>query len=177
MNKYNDIRLNIQTGDIVLWHGEGMMSNIINKTDKSYYNHIGIAVWIEDRLATLDMWNGGLVLVPMSLRAKSYTDICIIRPQFNLHTIEESVSKMLDMWETHFEYDYWTLLRIWVKKKTKIDLTFLGREDKFICSEFVQRYVYDLDISVCGLGIPPTPHDFLRVLSQDPYQDFKILFR
>jgi hypothetical protein len=162
MEKYDKYRNEIPHGSIGLWHGTGWLSSIIRRTDKTYWNHIGVFYWINGRLAFLDMWKGGLVFVPASQRAKIYTNLCVLVPQVNDKKFYSAINACFEKWEQHIDYDYFTLLRIWLIKKLRIDLKFLGKSDKYICSEFVQFYCNQLGIDNYNHLELPTPGDFIR---------------
>lgn len=188
MQKYNTHRNEFKNGDIVLYHGTSMMAKAIQYFDNAYFNHAGI-VWIPEnsnRVLTLDMWQQGLMCLPLSRRMAGYADFCVLRPKFDFPTgyiakgienqnkINIAVNTALGMWDgREVKYNYAILLRIALIKKTGIDITGLGKKDTFICSQFVQYYTSLLGFSIYeGIKLI-TPEDFLRFIDEN----FEILFK
>lgn len=46
--KYSDIRHNLCTGDIVLFSGAGMVSNVIKWATRSKWSHVGMVIVYDD---------------------------------------------------------------------------------------------------------------------------------
>lgn len=170
LEKYNDHRHNIRHGDIILYHGNGFLAKAIQWTDKCYYNHVGLVIKYGDRLFTVDMWydgilNGKLVIVPLSERMLDYKDFCIIRPLYYDVKVNNAIDNALNYLDFGVSYDRLKLVKVLLKKKLGITVN-IDKERKFICSEFVQKYVnyfsdrfrYIKDI---------TPADFIRFIDNN----------
>lgn len=168
--KYKKYRDSFETGDLVLYRGSSFLSRSIQYFDRAYYNHIGV-VWKADdmdRVLTLDMWAGGLVCVPLSRRMDGYSDFCIMRPRVGEAKMEAAIKEILSYWGgKEVKYDNTLLLRIALIKKTGIDLTGLGKSDRFICSEFAQFYVNLLGLNTYDNINLITPEDFRRYIDQN----------
>lgn len=168
--KYLANRDTFQTGDIVLYRGSSFLSSAIQYFDKAYYNHAGV-VWCDDdmdRVLTLDMWSAGLACLPLSRRMDGYSDFCILRPKVSEARAKAAVREVLSYWDgKEVKYDNMLLLRVALIKKTGIDLTNLGRKDKFICSEFAQYYISLLGIETYSKINLITPEDFRRYIDQN----------
>lgn len=176
--KYIDNRDSIQNGDIILYKGSSLMAHSIQYLDKAYYNHVGVVWKVEDpdntkefRLLTMDMWTKGLCLVPLSERMADYDDFCIIRPDAKGAITDSAIFSSLKQWEGKIGYDYMLLLRIAMIKKTGMDISSLGKSDKYICSEFAQYYCSLLNIPTYNSIKLITPEDFRRYMDSN----FKIL--
>ena len=176
--KYLDHRSEIQNGDIILYRGSSTLAKLIEYFDNAYYNQIGVVWKVVDpdtneyRLLTMDMWTNGLVVIPLSERMRGYKDFCIIRPMVKQDIIESAIFNSLKQWEGKVGYDFTLLLRIAIIKKTGIDITGLGKSNKYICSEFIQNYCSSLKISTFDNLSLITPEDFRRY--NDPSK-FKVL--
>ena len=161
--EYYNVRSEFKDGDIVLYRGSGFMSNSINYFDNSYYNHIGIAKWIGNRLFTIDMWTQGIEIVPLSRRIKTYNEFCIIRVKDkSIDFIDKSIDSIFEKVERDTKYDYFLLPRIAFYKKTGIDLVGMGKRNRFICSELCQYFTNNLEIDCYKNVNLITPQDFIR---------------
>ncbi len=173
--KYNNFRDNIKNGDLILYRGTSFLAKGIQYFDKAYYNHIGV-VWRPDdteRILTLDMWSDGLACVPLSRRMEGYKDFCILRPKASELKIKAAIALTLDEWDgKDIKYDNQLILRVAMIKKTGIDLTGLGKEDKFICSEFTQHYCDLLNLETYSMINLITPEDFRRYIDEN----FELLY-
>jgi len=165
---YYNIRKEIKDGDVIAYHGNGFMSKSIQFFDKAYYNHVGIAKWIGNRLFTIDMWHFGIEIVPMSRRMKTYKEFCIIRPKNkSSQFIDVVIDSVIEKIERDTKYDYFLLPRIALLKKTGIDLVNMGKKSRFICSELCQYFFNNLEID-CYKNINLiTPQDFIRKANED----------
>ena len=166
--KYNANRHIIKSGHLILFHGTSILSKIIERTDKSYASHIGIADIQADRIAIFDMWKGGLCHLPLSKQMEDYKDGDFYLIELNL--TKEEIKKLLDFfwnkWQKGVKYDYATLLRIWAKKKTSIDIQWLGKKDEWICSEAIMEGLKFIGKNYIPID-QPTPNDFDKYLSEE----------
>lgn len=168
--KYTKLRNEIRNGDFILYIGTSFMAKSIQYFDNCLYNHIGV-VWIPentDRLLTIDMWSAGLTCLPVSRRMESYKDFCILRPKVSELKTKVAISLAIEKWDgENVKYDNSLCLRIAVIKKTGIDLTGLGKKDKFICSEFIQYYCGLLGLKTYANINLITPEDFRRYIDEN----------
>jgi len=187
--KYDRYRLDAVDGDIILWKGNGLISNLIRKFDnfyinddnikiknKAYYTHISFVHWHRDRLENCDAWTNGITNVPMSHRIKQYKDFCVLRPT-NSSKIEYGIFKGLGDWESEIKYDYLKLLRLTIIKKFGIDITGLTNNSKQICSSFIQKYSENIGLNSYKFRKLLTPQDFIRFVNHGIYNnEIEILF-
>lgn len=170
--KYAEKRSIIKNGDIILYKGTSMLAKAIQYFDKAYYNHIGVVWKVEDpssneyRVITMDMWTKGLVVVPLSERMSGYMDFCILRPNVKQDIIGPAIFEGLKLWEGKVGYDYTLLLRVALIKKFGIDITSLGKKNRFICSEFAQAYCKYLTPTYNNINLI-TPEDFRRYIDNN----------
>jgi hypothetical protein len=173
--KYTKLRNEIQNGDLLLYKGTSFLAKGIQYFDKAYYNHIGV-VWRPndiDRVLTLDMWSEGLTCIPVSRRMEGYKDFCILRPKVSIEKSKEAIMKAIEKWDgKDVYYDKQLILRVAAIKKLKIDLSGLGKKDKFICSEFVQYYCDLLGLKTYSMINLITPEDFRRFIDDN----FELLY-
>lgn len=173
--KYNKLRDEIKNGDMLLYRGSSFLAKGIQYFDKAYYNHIGV-VWRPenmDRVLTLDMWSNGLNCLPVSRRMDGYKDFCILRPKVSDDKIKASISIAMEKWDgADIKYDNQLILRVAMIKKTGIDITGLGKKDKFICSEFIQYYCDLLGLKTYSNLNLITPEDFRRFIDDN----FELLY-
>lgn len=123
MEKYNKLRQQIKTGDIILYRrNKGILPNLIQWIDSAYYNHTGIAYWLGERLFTIDAWSNGTELVPMSRRMDTYDDFCLVRQKdVSISQMRVAISNLYNRIEKDEPYGYWglilRLIHIKLKKK------------------------------------------------------------
>ena len=164
--KYDKLRDEIKNGDLLLYRGSSFLSKGIQYFDKAYYNHIGV-VWRPedmDRVLTLDMWSAGLTCSPVSRRMEGYKDFCILRPKVSELKTKTAISLAIEEWDgKDIKYDNQLILRVAMIKKLRIDLTGLGKKDKFICSEFIQHYCDLLGLKTYSMINLITPEDFCHL--------------
>lgn len=91
MSRYDDLRCNIETLDLILFSGKGRTSNLIKRATNSEWSHVGLAVWVEsiarkeeDRLFIVESttlndqpdisgeYRKGVQMMPLSQRVDSY---------------------------------------------------------------------------------------------------------
>lgn len=174
-DKYYKIRPEIKNGDLILYRGESLIDKGIQFFDKAYYNHIGIVWEPEDiqRVLTIDMWSDGIECIPLSRRIKGYKDFCILRPRVSSDIIRDSISTIIeDLDGGDIKYDNSLILRIAVIKKLRIDLTGLGKKDRYICSELAQYYCDLLGINTYSRINLISPEDFRRFIDDN----FQLIF-
>ena len=170
--KYIDNRDNIQNGDLILYRGNSMMAKAIQYLDRAFYNHIGVVWKVEDpeskeyRILTLDMWSKGLVVVPLSERMSGYDDFCILRPNVTQDKIETAIFDGLRLWEGKLGYDYSLIFRVALIKKLGIDVTSLGKTDRYICYEFAQAYCKNFINTYNNINLI-TPEDLRRYIDSN----------
>lgn len=171
-SRYNNIRKDLKPGDLVLYHNGGIFCGIMGKLiqffDNAHFTHIGIVDKFSDRVISLDMWSTGMEVVPLSRRMKLWKEFIVLRPIADDMDIQKSIQDVYSrVWERDVKYDRSTLLRIAIKKKTGIDLTKLGRVDRYICSELAQHFTGNLGIKCYENLKTITPQDFIRHIDLD----------
>lgn len=69
---YGEYRSLIKNGDVLLYRGTGLTSNLIQKISGSPYSHVGIAAWWNDRLMVLEAVGKGVVASTLSDNLQRY---------------------------------------------------------------------------------------------------------
>jgi hypothetical protein len=168
MKKYDDFRHLINHGDLILFRGKKPLARIIQKLDHAYFNHVGLALYVNDRLMILDSNAPGVDMEWLSTRMEKYTDFAVLRPRENKwskEVINNAVSAAIKRSETHIGYDFDLLIEIAVERKTGINVLNFNSENRDICSEFAYRYVNFLKpAQICYNNVPTdwiTPWDYV----------------
>lgn len=174
MEKYEQNRKSIKNGDIVLFSRKGILANIIKWADNAYYNHVGVAYWIGNRLFIIDAWDNGTELVPMSRRMNKYDDFCIIRKKnIEINKLRFSLNNLMNRIEKDEPYGYLELVRrlVWLKVLNKNNRfnnieNMISKRRKPVCSDVSREFGVDLGIDSYINLILPTPEDLLRYCNE-----------
>lgn len=181
MDKYEQNRNNIQTGDLILFRKENSaLSRSIQKFDKAYYNHIGLVFSFssgpDKRNFVMDSNAKGVKPDLLSDRMKKYQDFCIIRPRSDWRQDPEvvaAVGRVLQRTEQNIKYDFTLLLEIAIERSLGRKVIDIDQTDRDICSEFAYRYAKELytiafDYTKKNWGWI-SPQDFLRVRAKNEF--------
>ena len=145
--KYNEIRNNLKTGDLVFCSGDYTFSKIIQSFTKSVWSHVGIIYYDAalDRMLILESEKlYGVRFAPLSKYLKDYhgknrpykgkITVARLEPELSLDTISKGLRFGMD--ELTKPYDDWEIIRIAMRILFKIGKRVKDR--KYICSELVQ---------------------------------------
>lgn len=150
--KYNKIRSSIKHGDTILFHGEKIISNIINTADNSYWNHIGIILEVSGVLFIIDSNAGGVQPERLSVRIKSYEDhngdFKIRRSMKPIESINTALYNVMQNLEDTgvVKYDFINGAKSLVNRFFKTKLKIKEKTNVKICSMFVKPYEVELDM-------------------------------
>lgn len=146
--KYQAIRHELRSGDLVFCSGNYFFSKAIQGFTKSVWSHVGIIYRDEnlDRVLILESETGiGVRLAPVSKYVKDYHGknrpykgnmiIARLYPGPSPEAVRQIISFGLD--ELTKPYDNWEILRIAIRILFKI--TRRSSDRKYICSELVQE--------------------------------------
>jgi hypothetical protein len=168
--KYEKVRPLIKTGDIVLFHGSGLLSKLEQYFTSGYYNHCGISFKVLDRLFIIDSQAAGVNPGFLSDRISTYTDFCIVRLLRTDAQILDALNKLMDKASQlpYMKYDFLRLLQIAIWEKTGLDPKFLDQKNRYICSQSVQNFTDSLNINCYNRITLPliVPNDFVSHLDQ-----------
>jgi hypothetical protein len=146
--KYSRVRQYIKDGDIVLFHGRGLVASIIQNCDSSYFNHVGIVFEKLGALYIVDANENGVQADRLSFRIKKYSpngDFTILKPTATNEEIQKSLTKILKRSdEKTIKYDFWNGFKELMNRRfgwnLKVDLD----ESHDICSDYVSTYQVEL---------------------------------
>jgi hypothetical protein len=168
---YDDKRLLIQNGDVLLYEGEGFLSWCIKTLSRSKYSHSGIAVWWNDRLMVMEAIRKGVVVTALSRNVSHYhgnvewrTAIQEITPDRRLDLVRYAQKQLGN------EYNFIEAIVIGIKiiimKCLNRVLARFGKEmaitdRRVICSQFVAETYESIGIRIERKVAPPfiTPED------------------
>jgi hypothetical protein len=164
--KYKREREFIKNGDIVLFHGESIVSKIISKSDNNaYFTHVEIIFICNERIYVQGSGLFGNAPQLLSHRLSGHTDYEIIRP-LKTDEIPNALIKAFTKIESHIKYDYKNGIREMLNRKYKLKLKIVKTENK-VCSEFTSPYAVMLDMvtqDFISLEVP-LPQDFIRYIN------------
>jgi hypothetical protein len=127
LDKYNQIRDTVRTGDVFAFSGKGNTSNLIKNFTHSKYSHVGMALWItplhslvnrlfiieSTTLNTLPDIDGsyrrGVQIIPMAQRLEGYVGQCWWLP-IKQPLLDDDEKTKLTSWlfqreASHVDYD------------------------------------------------------------------------
>jgi hypothetical protein len=86
--RYRDVRDRIETGDLLLYRGTGVISALIRWGSRSEYSHCGVAAWWGHRLLVFQAARRGVEVLPASRAVWQYAgrvDWWSVRPALRPH--------------------------------------------------------------------------------------------
>lgn len=170
--KYNKLRPLIKDGDIIIFHGTGLMAKLIQFCDKSWANHTGIIFKSHGALFIEDSNANGVQSDRLSWRIKKYKggDFKIIRPNIDRQLIIDELSNLLMRGDSKWiQYDFVNGTKELLNRKFRTKFKIKLHEDYSICSAYDANYAINLGIvtkDFIKLAIV-FPQDFLRYLNYE----------
>jgi len=172
-DKYKRVRQYIKDGDIVLFHGRGIVANIIQNCDHSYFNHVGIVFEKLGALYIVDANENGVQADRLSFRINKYSpkgDFTVLKPTATNEEIQIALTKILKRSDGKtIKYDFWNGFKELMNRKfgwsLKVDLD----ESHDICSDYVSTYQVELKMvtdDFLKLRIA-FPQDSIRYMSEN----------
>lgn len=139
--RYTDHRHKIKSGDLIAFRARGFWGWLICLWTWSAYSHVGVAVWIFERLFLIEAKEGvGVRMEPLSKRGA----FDHIRTEAHF---DDAVGRDALMFLGK-SYNYLDLARVGLKLRPK--------GDGFICSEFAAKIIRPVDQDI-WTGIPRSP--------------------
>ena len=131
-----------KTGDIILFKPTGFISSLIAKISGSKYSHSAVVFDdILDATFILEVdWSASRLICLDSLKRDH--DVFRINQNFDANKFRENIIKSGKYF--NIPYDYVQLFSFWRRFLFKAPIR--SNEDKYICSEIVDRAFYDIDI-------------------------------
>lgn len=151
-DKYRKLRSLINDGDLILFHGTGLVARTIQASDSSYYNHIGVVFKKLGALYIVDANANGVQADRLSRRINKYRkggDFTIVKPLRTSQEIETALTRLLTRSdEKTIKYDFANGIKELLNRKFGFSLVVKADESHDICSDFVSQYQIDLNIVV-----------------------------
>ena len=169
--KYNRLRGLLRDGDLVLFHGNGIIANIIQNCDNAYYNHIGVIIEKHGALFIVDSNEKGVQADRLSWRIDKYKkggDFTIIQPSIFPELINIEMRKLLHKSDDNWiKYDFINGAKELLNRKFGFKLKINLSEERDICSDYVSRYACNLDLVTQKFKdkIIVFPEDYIRFLN------------
>ncbi len=141
--RYEEIRLQIKDGDVLLYRGKGIITRMIRWVTHSEYSHAGIAVWWNERLMVMEAVMKGVRISPLSrniYQHKGNVEWFSCKKEIS----EEDRQRMVIFAQEELGKSYarWRALLLGLKVLLKRDLSKkdeLRTEDKLFCSQYVAQ--------------------------------------
>jgi len=145
--KYKRIRPDIKHGDLILFHGTGVIASIIQNCDRSYWNHVGVVLRINGALFIVDANADGVQADRLSKRINKYSrggNFCIIQSLAEDRDRVVALRKLLKRSdESWIKYDFFNGFKELLNRKFKLNLPITVNDRRDICSDYVSRYAVD----------------------------------
>lgn len=154
---YQQVRDEIQTGDIFLCSGHYLVSELIKKVSDSIFSHVALLLKWNDRIIVLEsVEDDGVRAVPLSHYLYNYENkkrtyngelyiarhLALENPNFDKRLLKKMFGKAIDLLNRNYDKD--EIAQI----VARIGLG-IGRhkdDDEYICSEFVEKCFNELGI-------------------------------
>ena len=147
--KYDEIRKQINDGDVLLYKGKGFfrsgfVATLVQIVTRSPYSHAGIAVWWNKRLMVIEAIRDGVIANPISLSLKRYHATVEWYSCNEEKISDEKRREMILYAQEELGKSFAVLLAFWFM----IEILFIGRfsksdrfhrENRYYCSEFVSN--------------------------------------
>jgi len=139
--EYDEGRLHIKNGDVLMYRGRSLESWIIQWATRSRYSHAGLAVWWNNRLMVMEAVGKGVIVTPLSKNVISYpgdvewfTSADEIPDDHRLRMVEFAQQ------ELGKEYALWRAVLLGFRRLFQHDVErrdSLRREGRLFCSHYV----------------------------------------
>jgi hypothetical protein len=154
LQTYDEVRDRVEDGDVFLFRGRYLISELFERVDFSYYSHAALAAWWGDRLMILQAEGPGIQAIPMSVAVGSYpgrVDWYKLRKE----DFPDSATRLAGLLreaksDLGLEYGFGDLLRnIW-HWISKVKLADPIKPRAMFCSEYVERCFREAGMSLTG---------------------------
>ena len=164
MEKYLTLRDQIQQGDIILFHGNALISRAIRWLDNAPYNHAGLVFEATGRKFVMESTHGGVNprFLSVVMKKEKYTNFCIIRPKaWTKEQISAALELVFNDSEEVIDYDHKLILQIAIKRLFNRNIR-MDSQRLDICSEFTRRYTRFLKDTIAdNYEMPTMPNEFI----------------
>lgn len=143
VRQYDDIRNQIQNGDVLMYRGRSLESRIIMFVTRSRYSHAGIAVWWNERLMVMEAIGKGVVVQSLSQSVYDfYGDVELFTSKEEIPPEQRLQMITFAQQELGKEYAAWRAILLGLKilfQKNKERRDKLRRERRLFCSYYVAQ--------------------------------------
>lgn len=138
---YDQARVQIQDGDVLLYRGLSLASRVIRWATGSPYSHAGLAVWWNGRLMVLEAVGKGVVVTPLSANVRGYHgDVEWFASTEAITPAERKQLVEIAQKELGKEYATWKAVLLGIRRLLGADIDrrdTIRRERKLFCSLYV----------------------------------------
>lgn len=178
--KYNEVRLQIKNGDVIMYTGKKIFARLISWLTRSPYSHAGIAVWWNERLMVMEAVMRGVTIAPLSRNIRQH------HGNLEWFTCKREISdedrlRMVIFAQEELGKDYarWKAVLFGLKILLNRNLSRKDRlrmENKLFCSQYVAQ-IYNsvgLDLKENREDRFMSPGDIARSPLMEKRGEFKI---
>jgi hypothetical protein len=141
--RYEEVRLKIKNGDVIMYKGKNILPKLIHWLTKSSYSHAGITVWWNERLMVMEAVMKGVRVVPLSrniYQHKGNVEWFSCKKEIS----DEDRLRMIIFAQEELGKSYarWKTVLFGLKILLKRDLSIkdeLRMENKLFCSQYVAQ--------------------------------------
>jgi len=180
ISRYEEVRLQIRNGDVIMYKGKNILPRLIRWLTKSFYSHAGIAVWWNERLMVMEAVMRGVRVVPLSrniYQHKGNVEWFSCKKEIS----EEDRLRMVIFAQEELGKSYarWRVILFGLKVLFKRDLSItdeLRMENKLFCSQYVAQ-IYNsigLDLKENREDRFMSPGDIARSPLMEKRGEFKV---
>jgi hypothetical protein len=168
---YQDLREQLQTGDLLLFRGNRLLSGVIERLSDSPYSHVAIVARWRERVVAFQADLRGVEVLPASTMVCKYSgkvDWWALKPELRDGTFKEQALFDTALTLLGIKYGYWRLLELGVRillGRTLKPKDAHATPDSLFCSEFVSRCYRNasgdlLDVNKTANDASTSPADF-----------------
>ena len=143
VQRYDEVRDTIRTGDVLLYRGTLWISRLIEKVTRSEYSHSGLTAWWDGRLMVLEASRRGVVATPLSQNVRRYHgDVVWFTCTQDIAAEDRARLLAFAQHELGKEYSLWgaVVLGLRLLFERRIERRdALRRERRLICSQYVAQ--------------------------------------
>lgn len=154
MMRYSDVRHQIESGDVLAVHGHGLFPAVIRIIQRlsgagalAGITHVGIAMWLQGRLYSVEMDGRYNVLRPVSQHIKAGFRVDVYRCPVEYSAILAQFNRAIS---SPIHYDFIDLLDIGLRMLLRLRSTNAG-DGELVCSTYIARWLQwaEWKVSTC----------------------------
>ena len=170
--RYQDLRAQMKTGDLLLFRGNRLLSGVIERLSDSPYSHVAIVARWHDRVVAFQADLRGVEVLPASTMVCKYSgkvDWWALKQELRDGTFKEDALFNTALTLLGVKYGYWRLIELGLRimlGRTLNPKDAHATPDSLFCSEFVSRCYRNaapgnlLDVNKTANDASTSPSDF-----------------